>query len=143
MKKIVSILILMGLFVSCSKDSNNNNNPYLPNYRFSSSTINLSLPLYTSLQSPGNAIVYSEAGVGIRDRVFILNSGSGFLAFDACCPNQELSACSIMELVGIKAVCPCDEVEYSLFSGQAPDVQYPMKQYRVEMVGEGSIRVYN
>lgn len=143
MKKILLLLILVSILIGCSKDSGRNNNPYLPDYNFSSSTINLTLPLYTALQSPGNVIVYSETGVGIRNSVFILNSGSGYLAFDVCCPNQELSACSTMELVGIKAVCPCDESEYSLYSGQAPDMQYPMKQYRVEMVGEGAIRVYN
>ncbi len=129
--------------MSCSKDSTSNNNPYLPTYRFNSSVINLNLPLYSALQFPGNVVVYSEAGVGVLNKIFIINTGSGFLAWDAACPNQELSDCSSMELTGIKATCLCDEVEYSLYSGQAEGMQYTMLQYRVEDLGNNSIRVYN
>jgi nitrite reductase/ring-hydroxylating ferredoxin subunit len=58
------------------------------------------------------------------------------------CPNQELSSCSTMTIDGINVVCPCDEAEYSLFSGQSPGKQYPLKQYRVEVNGN-SLLVYN
>lgn len=144
MKKFLSIFALVIVLLSCSKDSRQNNNPYLPTYKFTSNTINLTLPLYSNLQNPGNAIEYSEISVGIRDKVFILNMGSGnFLAWDAACPNQALSACSTMTLNGIKAVCPCDDVEYSLFSGESEGMEYPMLQYRVEVIGENLIRVYN
>lgn len=143
MKKVFSIFILAFVILSCSKDSTSNNNPYLPTYRFNSSIINLSLPSYSALQFPGNVVVYNEIGVGVLNRIFILNTGSGFLAWDAACPNQEISGCSTMTLIGIKAVCPCDEVEYSLYSGQAEGMQYPMLQYRVEDLGNNTIRVYN
>lgn len=143
MKKAFSILILIIVSFSCSKDSIRNNNPYLPTYRFTSSTINLTLPLYSTLQFPGNAIEYTEVGVGILNKVLIINTGSGFLAFDAACPNQSLTSCSEMELVGIKAECPCDGAQYSLYSGQAPDKEYPMLQYRVEIISQTAIRVYN
>ncbi len=143
MKRFLILLVLLGITLSCSKDSVNNNNPYLPTYRFTSSVINLTFPLYSNLQFPGNAIEYNEVGVGVLNKVFILNTGSGFVAFDAACPNQAISSCSTMNLVGIKAECPCDEVQYSLFSGQAEGVQYPMLQYRVEVLSDTSIRVYN
>lgn len=143
MKRIFSIIIALLLTLSCSKDSPRNNNPYLPTYRFTSSVINMNLPLYSSLLIPGNAIEYNEVGVGVLNKVFIINTGSGFFAFDAACPNQSLSSCSEMGLVGIKAECPCDEVQYSLYSGQAEGVEYPMLQYRVEVINESSIRVYN
>lgn len=115
MKRFLILLVLLGITLSCSKDSVNNNNPYLPTYRFTSSVINLTFPLYSNLQFPGNAIEYNEVGVGVLNKVFILNTGSGFVAFDAACPNQAISSCSTMNLVGIKAECPCDEVQYSLF----------------------------
>lgn len=143
MKRFLILLVLLGITLSCSKDSVNNNNPYLPTYRFSSSVINLSFPLYSTLQIPGNAIEYNEIGVGVLNKVFILNTGSGFVAFDAACPNQAISSCSTMNLVGIKAECPCDDAQYSLYSGQATDMQYPMLQYRVEVLSDTSIRVYN
>lgn len=144
MKRIFSIIIVLLITLSCSKDSPRNNNPYLPTYRFTSSTINMSLPLYSTLLIPGNVIEYNEVGVGILNKVFILCVNPGnYVAFDAACPNQSLSSCSEMELVGIKAECPCDEVQYSLYSGQAEGVEYPMLQYRVEVINENSIRVYN
>ncbi len=143
MKKFIFLFSILIFTLSCSKDSDTNRNPYLPTYRFNSSVINLNLGTYTSLRFPGNAISYYEVGVGIRDKVFIINTGSGYYAFDACCPNQELSDCSTMTLDGIKAVCPCDDAEYSLYSGQAEGQQYPMLQYRVEVLSDTSIRVYN
>lgn len=54
-----------------------------------------------------------------------------------------MSSCSEMSLVGIKAVCPCDGAQYSLYNGQAQDKEYPMLQYRVEILSQTSIRVYN
>lgn len=91
MKKFLSIFALVIVLLSCSKDSRQNNNPYLPTYKFTSNTINLTLPLYSNLQNPGNAIEYSEISVGIRDKVFILNMGSGnFLAWDAALPKSSL-----------------------------------------------------
>lgn len=143
MKKAFYILLLTIVSFSCSKESVRNNNPYLPTYRFTSSTINLTLPLYSSLQFPGNVIEYNEVGVGILNKIFIINTGSGFFAFDAACPNQSLTSCSEMSLIGIKAECPCDGAQYSLYSGQAPDKEYPMLQYRVEIISESAIRVYN
>lgn len=143
MKKVFSILLLVFLSLSCSKDSINNNNPYLPTYRFTSSTINLNLPLYSPLLSPGNPITYYESNVGIQGKIFIMYTGSMYVAFDAVCPNQSITSCSSMNLSGIKAVCDCDGAEYSLFSGQATGKQYPMVQYRVEQLSATSIRVYN
>lgn len=146
MKKFFFLFVLVAISLSCSKDSDNrSNNPYLPSYKFSSSTINLSLPLYAPLQNTSQAIVYNEAGVGIRSRVFIINTGSGFAAYDACCPNQELSDCSNLQLLGTVATCPCDDVKYTLFNGSIleGEGQYPLMQYRVEVVGENAIRVYN
>ncbi len=141
MKRIFSIIIVLLLVLSCSKDSPRNNNPYLPTYRFTSSVINLTF--YPQLKISGNAIEYYEIGVGVLDKVIIINTGFGFSAFDAACPNQSLSSCSTMYLDGITAICPCDEVQYSLYSGQAEGVEYPMLQYRVEVINENSIRVYN
>lgn len=143
MRKLLFFSTLFLLFINCSKDSVSNNNPYLPTYRFTSSNINLNLPTNSQLLYAGNAIEYNEVGVGISGRVFIINTGSGYLAFDATCPNQAIASCSTMHLNGIKAVCPCDNVEYSLYSGQAQGQQYPMIQYRVQIVNDSTIKIYN
>ena len=115
-----------------------NTNPYLPNYTFTVD-ININLPSYSNLKFPSNGIYYSA--VGARG-IIIFNTGSGYNAFDAACPNQSLGSCSTMTINGINAICSCDNAEYSLFTGQSPGKQYPLKQYRVEVNGS-LLRVYN
>ena len=139
MKKYILIFLIPLFFFSCSDNGFNNKNPYLPNYSFSV-LFNLNLPAYSNLKYVSNAIYYSGADVGPRG-IYVFNTGSGYNAFDAACPNQPISSCSTMTLNGINVVCPCDDEEYSLFTGQGK-LQYPLKQYRVEVIGN-SIRVYN
>jgi nitrite reductase/ring-hydroxylating ferredoxin subunit len=140
MKKYI-LLVLVAVFFSCDKENFNNKNPYLPNYSFTYN-INMNLPQYNSLKFPSNAVYINAGNTGVRG-VFVFNTGSGYVAFDAACPNQALSSCSTMTLNGINAICPCDDVSYSLFSGQASGMEYPMKQYRVEQLDDFNLRVYN
>jgi nitrite reductase/ring-hydroxylating ferredoxin subunit len=98
----------------------------------------MNLPAYSNLKYASNAVFY--AGVGAKG-IYVFNTGSGYNAFDAACPNQVISSCSTMTLKGINVVCPCDDTEYSLFTGQGK-LQYPLKQYRVEVNGN-VLRVYN
>jgi nitrite reductase/ring-hydroxylating ferredoxin subunit len=136
MKKIILLLTLSSFFFSCDDNGFNNKNPYLPNYTF---TVDINMSFYDNLKFPSNGIYYSAEGVR---GIIIFNTGSGFNAFDAACPNQALSACSTMTVSGINAVCSCDNAKYSLFTGQSPGKQYPLKQYRVEVRGN-VLRVYN
>ncbi|MCF8321526.1 MAG: hypothetical protein K9I26_00100 [Flavobacterium sp.] len=143
MKKQLLLLVAFLSLFSCNESNFSNNNPYLPNYSFSID-INTNFPLYSNLKFPSNAIFTSE--VGVRG-IIIFNTGTGYTAFDAACPNQTLSFCSTMTIKGINAVCSCDSAEYSLFSGQCIGTkcegkQYAMKQYRVEVSGN-NLRVYN
>ena len=138
MKKYFFFLVAIPMFFGCSTNSPNNNNPYLPNYPVNVD-INMNLPAYSSLLYVSNAIYYP--GQGVRGLI-IFNSGSGYNAFDAACPNQALSSCSTMTIKGIYSLCACDSAEYSLFTGQSAGKQYPLKQYRVEVNGN-LLRVYN
>lgn len=140
MKKYL-ILFVIPLFFGCDKENFSNNNPYLPSYGFALN-INLSLPQYSNLQFPSNAVYINNGTAGVRG-VFVFNTGSGYVAFDAACPNQPLSSCSTMTLSGINAICPCDDAVYSLFTGQAAGKEYQMKQYRVEQLNASSLKVYN
>lgn len=140
MKKLILLFSLLIIFSNCSSDDNiNNNNPYLPNYPVNI-TINLDMPSYVNLQYPSNTKLLSGPGYGVLG-IIVINTGSGFNAFDAACPNQALSSCSTMRIHGIKAVCPCDETEYSLYTGIG-DAQYQMKRYRTELIGN-TLRIYN
>ncbi|MBU0940477.1 MAG: hypothetical protein KKD36_03460 [Bacteroidetes bacterium] len=137
MKKVLVLLLLLPLLIGCSDNGFNNNNPFLPNYTFTVD-LNMSLPAYSNLKFPSNAVYYG--GIGVRG-IFVFNTGSGYTAFDAACPNQAINSCSTMTLKGITVVCACDDTEYSLFTGQGGK-QYPLKQYRVEANGN-ILRVYN
>lgn len=137
MKKYFLLLITIPMFMGCSTNNFNNTNPYIPNYSFTVD-INMNLPAYSNLLYVSNAVYYP--GQGVRG-IIIFNTGSGYNAFDAACPNQALGNCSTMTIKGINAVCPCDSKEYSLFTGQG-GLKYPLKQYRVEMNGN-LLRVYN
>ena len=140
MKKFLLIAFVLAFATSCNKDSANNDNPYLPNYAFNIE-INRSLPLYNSLNFSGNALKINIANAGIRG-LLVINTGTGILAFDGACPNQDLSSCSTLTLSGIEATCPCDSAVYNLYTGQSPGKQYPLKQYRTEVIGT-VIRIYN
>ena len=127
------------ILFGCSTNSNNNNNPYIPNYAVNVD-INMNLPQYSNLKFVSNAVYIPNQGAR---GIIVFNSGSGFNAFDAACPNQALSSCSTMTIKGgIMALCSCDNAEYSLFTGQSTGKQYPLKQYRVEVNGN-LLRVYN
>ncbi|WP_240339612.1 Rieske (2Fe-2S) protein [Flavobacterium arcticum] len=102
----------------------------------------MDLPLYTNLQFTANPVYIDQAGVGITG-IFVMNTGSGYVAYESTCPNQEIASCSAMTLNGIMAVCPCDESEYSLFNGQSEGKEYPLKQYRVDVINPSLIRVSN
>jgi nitrite reductase/ring-hydroxylating ferredoxin subunit len=138
MKKLIAILLFTGFILSCDSGSVNYRNPYLPNYPVDL-FINLNLPQYSNLNFPGNYVVdYSQGIKGI----VIYNTGTGYTAFDIACPNQDLSSCTAMVIQGVNAVCPCDDAQYSLFTGNAPGKDYPMKPYRV-IVNGSSLNVRN
>lgn len=140
MKKCILLIIVSLFFLGCSDSENSNKNPYLENYSFSVE-LNLNLPTYSSLKYVSNAIYYPDAGVsGII--VFNTNGSGGYVAFDAACPNQQQGSCAAMTIKGVNALCSCDKKEYSLFTGLG-DAPYPLKQYRVQVVNENLIRVYN
>ncbi len=128
-------IFLLSLFIltSCTKDGFNNNNPYIPNYNFRID-IDTNLPSYNQLQFAGNAIRVYAPTAG-SSGIIIFYTGSTYLAYDGSCPNQALSNCSTLNLTGITAICPCDDAQYNLFTGQATGQQYPLKPYRVQVAG--------
>jgi nitrite reductase/ring-hydroxylating ferredoxin subunit len=133
------LLIAFPILFGCSTNSPNNNNPYLPNYPVNLE-INMNLPQYSDLKFVSNAVYIANQGV--RGIIIFNTSGTTYNAFDAACPNQALTDCSTMTIKGIMTICPCDNAEYSLFSGQSAGKQYPLKQYRVQVSGN-VLRVYN
>lgn len=131
MKKIALLLMLNFVFFGCDSGVTRINNPNLPNYIVNES-LNLNLPQYSPLQFVSNPVIISAGISGI----VVMNTGTGYNAFDLACPNQQFGTCpSAMTINGVEAVCACDNSTYSLFTGLGQGQQYPMKQYRTTLNG--------
>nr|WP_297308248.1 hypothetical protein [uncultured Flavobacterium sp.] len=137
MKKLILLFSVTVLLIGCSKDELRSYNPYLPNYAVNFQ-INTTLPTYSRLQYPGNAVMVYGYGI---NGVMVLNNGSGFVAYEATCSNHEILGCSALILNGVEATCSCDDLVYNLYLGIA-DAPYPLKQYRVTQNGP-MLTIYN
>jgi nitrite reductase/ring-hydroxylating ferredoxin subunit len=134
-------LIVLVFVISCDRDKSvNNSNPYLQNVSFVKE-LNTSFPSYSGLQFPSNPVLITDAGAGIKGIVVMKVGADSYRAYEASCPNHYPSACSLMEIDGINVKCPCENYEYSLYTGLG-NAQYPLKEYRTEANGS-IIRVYN
>lgn len=136
-----STLMAIGMLflISCDNDRGTRN-PFLQEigFRFD---LNLSLPLYSPLTNTGNSVYIGANGVGTRG-VFVINAGfDQFRAFEASCPNHAPNDCSTMILNGQTATCPCEDYEYSVFTGQQFNRPndgkryYDMLEYRATFSG--------
>lgn len=137
MSRTTCVLILMffAVIIGCESDTVRYNNPFVPNYPFSPFQVDMELPMYSALLYPSNAVLITTAGIGANG-VIVFNAGGSYRAYEANCPNQYISSCSRLEIDGIKAICPCDELEYSLFTGVPfSEGEYTLIPYRVEQNG--------
>lgn len=146
MKKIPFYLILTLICFGCKQDDdldNTNVSPLLFNYPFDSgSTINTNLPQYSGLQFAGNTLYL--AGYGVKG-IYLYNTGSSVVAYEASDPSHEANSCSLMTLSGIELSCECgDGYKYQLLTGQQTvgASGHLLRAYRVETNGN-IIRVYN
>lgn len=142
MKRIIVVAFVFLFLLGCSGSSTRYKNPYLPNYNFSM-TVNTNLPLYSKLNSAVNPLRVTDPASGVTFIVMKV-SETDFRAWDAYCPNQYPTNCSLMNVNGVNAKCSCEDYEYSLFSGVGTsDVEYTMRPFRVEVLEPKLIRVYN
>lgn len=140
MKKAFVLLTLVVIF-ACSESSTRYRNPFLPNYSFST-TLNLNLPTFSGLNSNINPQRIPDNGIGVT-LIVMKVSATDYRAWDALCPNQYPTSCSIMQINGINAKCDCDDFEYSLFTGDGEGLEHTLKPYRVEVLEPKLIRIYN
>ncbi|MFB9055429.1 hypothetical protein ACFFU9_01625 [Mariniflexile ostreae] len=135
MRTLLSLLCL-SLCLSCSKSNDEDENcKFLLNVGVGL-RINLNLPEFGNLQSPGNSIRISNEG---NAGIIIANTGSGYTAWDASDPNHIPSACSALSANGLQGTCGCDDNTYSFVTGQllnnSSGLRCSLKNYRVEKTG--------
>lgn len=144
MKKLIVGIAFTLLFLSCSSDTVRNRNPFIPDYAFSI-TIDANLPLYSKLLSAVNPLFIFDGTSGANGIIVMKISDTDYRAWEANCPNQFITDCSRMIINGVNAKCPCDDIEYSLFTGVGlnNEGEYTMKPYRVDILAKNLIRVSN
>lgn len=143
MRNVFYKFLICLFLVACSKNNTNSSCNFLLNARVDF-TVNLNLPQFIDLQSPGNSVYIANQGNG---GVIFTNSGIGYFAWDAADPNHIFSQCSIMSIVGgLSSRCNCeDSNEYSLVTGQSlgDPLQCTLKPYRVQEAGNNTYFISN
>ncbi len=110
MNKTILILTAAILAFSCKKSKSVNNDPIqdIP----VSITINMSLPLYSHLQSMGTHVY--EPG-GVKGVVIVHHTDDNFYAFDRNCSYQPGNACSKIEVDSSVLIFRCGQTTGSGF----------------------------
>ena len=128
------LLLLIIFTYSCSSNINDSRCNFLLNLDIYYE-VNLNLPQYSDLNFVSNSVYVPDVGNG---GIIIVNSGTGFLAWDASDPNHEILPCSILNINGLEATSSCAQQNtYSLITGQSVGtvLNCTLKAYRVESVG--------
>jgi len=127
-------IICLILISGCAKNNIDNRCNYLLNLDIYYE-INLNLPQYSELNFISNSVYIPNVGNG---GIIVVNSGSGYLAWDAADPNRTNLPCSVLTISGLEATSNCAEQNtYSLITGQSIGVALTcsLKPYRVESSG--------
>ena len=126
----MSLLLIIG----CAKEINDSRCNYLLDLDIYYE-VNLNLPQYNDLNFISNSVYIPNVG---NADVIIVNSGTGYLAWDAADPNHTNLPCSTLSISGLEATSGCAEQHtYSLITGQSIGVALTcsLKPYRVESNG--------
>lgn len=138
-KAIVFFLISVIIF-SCESDDDRREERCrnFLNKRVSTS-LNLNLPSYADLQSPGNDL-FIEDNIRFIQGVYIAFSGIDYRVFELAEPNNPIGTCSSPpKLVGTDLVYMCGEkeVKYEILNGtkRGEENACPLLRYRAERSG--------
>jgi len=137
MKKIILIVCISLLILSCSDDDDRPNNPNLPSVSFNH-TINLDLPGFNSLKFPGNSEVITVANVGIKGVIIYNVDNTQYSAFELSDPNIFPSSCSALDVNGTFAESNCgNDNVYEIINGIQLEGEggFPLLRYRITRQG--------
>lgn len=132
--------IISFLIVSCKKNSQQDNTPYVPVDIY----INLTLPQYQSLNAPGG---WAYAQGGLKGIIVYRRGMDEFIAYDRNCTFNETNSCgsATVDSSNVLINCDCDGSVYNIFDGsvnQGP-ATLPLKVYNATYDGSNTVRVYN
>lgn len=140
--KNLFILLIAIAFLSCDDPQYND---LLPD-KAVDVTINLNLPSYINLLTPGGwAETPSDGSLryGFKG-IFIYRSNSRYYAYERACPHKDLNACDPMTFDGSFLVCPCDQSQFNFLNGgSSTDVSYRAREYHVQEIDAMTLRITN
>lgn len=111
----VLVLIFLGFTTACNSDDGQRD--CNPEYTISAS-FNVTLPLYSKLESRGWVIVEGE-GTGLRGLIVVKTSEGSYKAFDRRAPHLCPGVGTTLEVVDDMIMyCPADGAEWMLYTGQ-------------------------
>lgn len=142
-RKTLSIFIISTLILGSCSSSDDGGGSCLPQYNISVS-INVNLPLYSQLVT-GVGWTYVPAGEGSGPRgLIVVNTGTGFKAYDRNAPHICPTANSTLEVVeDMKIYCPEDDAEWILLTGQPLQIaDRPPRTYQAVRNGD-IITIFN
>lgn len=129
MKSIIIALLSIFLLGSCSTEDLFEESPHLP-YAPVNILINLDDPMYSFLKGYQQAAFIDDGFSGVLG-VIVYNSGSGFRAYEAACPNHRIKDCSTLQFDGNLLYCECENADFSMQSGNALQGRYHLREYSV------------
>lgn len=131
MKNILITIFSIFLLSSCTSDDYFEESPYLP-YAPVNIDINLNDPYFSVLKEYEGAVFIDDGYSGVLG-VIIFNSGAGYRAYEAACPNHAVRDCSTLEFDYNLVYCVCEDVDFSLHTGKALNGRgFRLREYRVQ-----------
>lgn len=142
MKSLLAVFSLL-LLTTCSDDTVNNEDCQFLLDLGINETINLSFPQFGALTSPGALFIPSTQNRGL----IVVNTGTGFTAFDAADPNRVFEPCSVLTVNGFIGTSSCEDGnEFELINGtptaKNPNLRCPLIRYRVQQNGN-TLLIFN
>ncbi len=140
MKNIIIFILFFTLF-SCSDNDTDPNN-ILPNIPVNE-TVFLNNPQYIDLNAVGGS-AYTQGGIS---GIILYRAGTtNYIAWERSAPHLSPQNCSQMTIKnGIIMHCSCDDSRFQIIDGapMTDDVHYAAKQYRVDILGNNTLRITN
>jgi nitrite reductase/ring-hydroxylating ferredoxin subunit len=139
MKYFKTILLIFLFLINCESDDQNTILPKVP----VNVTVNLTLPQFNKLLTPGN---WAYVDGGIKGIIIYNVNNNTYRAYERSCPHLPPSDCTRMNVEqSFKMKCPCDSSEFSILDGTpiTPNINSRALEYRITIINTSTLKITN